>query len=136
MFEKNMLMKVFGYIFIAFWAVYLMMLGFMCYQMFDGGAIEAFDMVDGSMMLILVIDFFLRFGMQETPAQDIKPYKLLPIPIRFLLNVFLMRMGLRVYNFFWFFFLSQNSYLWGAPRLLSLPWSLSAFIPLLSPSVL
>ena len=39
-------------------------------------------------------------------------------------------------GFFWFFFLSQNSYLSDAPRLLSLPWSLSAFIPLLSPSVL
>ena len=105
MFERNMLMKVFGYIFIAFWAVYLMMLGFMCYQMFDGGGHEAFDMVDGGMIFILALDFFLRFAMQETPAQDIKPYKLSPIPIRFLLNVFLVRMGLRIYNFFWFFFL-------------------------------
>lgn len=105
MFEKNMLMKVFGYIFLAFWAAYLMMLGFVSYEMFDGGAIEAFDMIDGGMIVLLAVDFFLRFTMQETPAQDIKPYKLTPLPIKFLLNVFLIRMGLRVYNFFWFFFL-------------------------------
>ena len=105
MFERNMLMKVLGYIFISFWAVYLMMLGFMCYQVFDGGALEAFDRVDGGMIFILCLDFFLRFGMQETPAQDIKSYMLVPMPIRFLLNVFLLRMGLRIYNFFWFFFL-------------------------------
>ena len=105
MFEKNMAMRVFGYIFVAFWAVYLMMLGFVSYQMFDGGAMEAFDVVDGGMIFILALDFLLRFFMQETPAQDIKPYKLVPIPTRFLLNVFLLRMGLRIYNFFWFFFL-------------------------------
>ena len=105
MFERNKLMKVFGYIFIGFWAVYLMMLGFVCYEAFDGGSYEAFDMVNGGMIFILALDFFLRFAMQETPAQDIKPYKLCPIPVHFLLNVFLFRMGLRVYNFFWFFFL-------------------------------
>jgi hypothetical protein len=105
MFEKNRLMRVFGFVFVSFWAAYLMMLGYVCYEMFDGGAIEAFDVVDGCMIFILAIDFFLRFAVQETPAQDIKPYKLTPLPIKFLLNVFLLRMGLRFYNFFWFFFL-------------------------------
>ena len=105
MFERNRLMRVLGAIFITFWAAYLMVLGYMCYQTFDGGTREAFDMVDGGMIFLLALDFFLRFGMQETPAQDIKPYKLTPLPVRFLLNVFLLRMGLRIYNFFWFFFL-------------------------------
>jgi len=104
MFEKNMAMKVFGYIFVAFWAVYLITFGVSFYYLFDGGPLEAFDMVDGGLIIFLAIDFFTRFGMQETPAQDIKPYKLQPIPQNFLLNVFLIRMGLRVYNLFWFFF--------------------------------
>ena len=105
MFEKNMFVKVFSYIFISFWAVYLMMLAFFFYEMFSEGALEAFDMVDGCMIFLLALDFFLRFGMQETPAQDVHSYKLMPIPIRFLLDVFLVRMGLSAYNFFWFFFL-------------------------------
>ena len=105
MFEKNMLMKVFSYVFVAFWAIYLIMLAFFVYEMFDGSAMEAFDMVDGYMIFLLAVDFFLRFGLQETPAQDVHAYKLLPIPIRFLLNIFLIRMGLSAYNFFWFFFL-------------------------------
>ncbi len=105
MFEKNMFVKVFSYIFVAFWAVYLMMLAFFVYEMYSNEAIEAFDVVDGNMIFLLAIDFFIRFGMQETPAQDVHSYKLMPIPIRFLLDVFLVRMGLSTYNFFWFFFL-------------------------------
>lgn len=105
MFEKNNFVRVFSYIFIAFWAVYLMMLGFFVYEMFSQSALEAFDVVDGYMIFLLALDFFLRFGMQETPAQDVHSYKLMPIPIRFLLDVFLVRMGLSLYNFFWAFFL-------------------------------
>lgn len=105
MFEKNRLMKMLGYLFVTFWAVYLIMLAFFVYQLYDGGALEAFDMVDGYMAYLLAFDFLMRFTLQETPAQDIHSYKLLPIPTRFLLNVFLLRMGLSAYNFFWFFFL-------------------------------
>lgn len=104
MFEKNRAMKIFGYIFIAFWAVYMFCFGVSFYFIFEGGSVEAFDMVNGGFVVFLAMDFFIRFGMQDTPAQDIKPYKLLPIPQKFLLNVFLVRMGLRLYNLFWFCF--------------------------------
>lgn len=104
MFEKNLAMKVFGYVFVAFWAVYLMVFGVAFYYMFEGAPIEAFDYVDGGLIFFLALDFFARFGMQETPAQNVKQYKLLNIPNNFLLNVFLGRMGLRLYNVFWFFF--------------------------------
>lgn len=104
MFEKNMAMKVFSYIMVAFWAAYFMFFGWMFYVIFDGGAIEAFDMIDGGMIFFLAIDFFMRFAMQETPAQDVKPYKLLPVSSSFLVNVFLLRQGLSIYNMFWAFF--------------------------------
>lgn len=71
---------------------------------FDGSALESFDWIDGGMLFFLIIDFFVRFGMQETPAQNIKQYKLLNIPTNFLLNTFLLRMGLQLYNLFWAFF--------------------------------
>lgn len=104
MFEKNMVMKMFSYVFIAFWAVYLMALGVSCYSFFSDTALEAFDWVDGGMIWVLIIDFFTRFVMQETPAQNIKQYKLQNIPTGFLLHVFLLRMGLQPYNLFWAFF--------------------------------
>ena len=104
MFEKNMAMKVFGYVFLAFWAAYLLVFGVSFFFLFDGGPLEAFDMMDGGLIIFLALDFFLRFGMQETPAQNVKQYKLLPISTNFLLNTFLARMGMRLYNLFWFFF--------------------------------
>lgn len=104
MLDQNKAMKIFIYIMAAFWAAYLMFFGIM-FGSIDFGAFENFDMIDGGMIWFLVLDFYLRFTMQETPAQEIKPYKLLPIKQNFLLNVFLIRLGLRGYNLFWFFFL-------------------------------
>lgn len=104
MFERNMAMKVFGYVFMAFWAIYLMFFGVAFYFMFSESSIEAYDMINGGCIFFLAIDFCVRFGVQETPAQEIKPYKLLPIPVKFLLNVFMLRIGLGAYNLFWFFF--------------------------------
>lgn len=104
MFERNLAMKVFGYVFVGFWAVYLLFFGVTFYFIFSESSIEPYDMINGGAIFFLAIDFFLRFGMQETPAQEIRPYKLLPIPITFLLNVFMIRIGLKVYNLFWHFF--------------------------------
>ena len=66
MFEKNLAMKIFSYIFIAFWAVYLVMLGFTAYSYFEGSALEAFDWIDGGMIWFLIIDFLSRFPAQFT----------------------------------------------------------------------
>ena len=104
MFEKKLAMKILSYIFIAFWAVYLVMLGFTAYSYFEGSALEAFDWIDGGMIWFLIIDFLSRFSMQETPAQNIKQYKLHNIPTGFLLHTFLLRMGMQPYNLFWAFF--------------------------------
>ena len=104
MFEKNLVMKTLSYVFIAFWAAYLVALGYSAYYYFDGLAYEAFDWIDGGMVWFLIIDFLARFFMQETPAQNIKQYKLQNIPTNFLLNTFLFRMGLHPYNLFWAFF--------------------------------
>lgn len=103
-FEKNKAMKIFSYFFISFWAIYLVVIGVSTYGIFKDTAYEVFDWVNGGLMYFLVVDFFLRFVMQETPAQNIKQYKLMHIPTRFLLNTFLLRMGLQPFNLFWAFF--------------------------------
>ena len=115
MFEKSTFMKFFIYIFMAFWAVYLFFLGIALYAGFEESSREPYDMINGGMIFLLALDFYLRFGMQETPAQEIRPYKLLPIPQKFLLNVFLVRMALRPYNLFWHFLLVPIGFL-SVPR--------------------
>ena len=105
MFEQNKVMKWLGYIFIGFWAVYLVFFGVFFAFVLDGSNYESFDWINGGIIYFLVMDFLFRFGLQETPAQEIKPYKMLPVPQNFLLNVFLLRLGLQAYNFFWGFFL-------------------------------
>ena len=104
MLDKNKAMKIFAYCFIAFWAIYLMVFGFVFAKGFENESIEAYDLLNKGFIIVLIIDFFSRFAMQETPAQIIKPYKLLPIPENFLHNCFLIRIGMSWYNIFWFFF--------------------------------
>lgn len=86
-------------------------IGYCIFFIFNDTNRESFDWINGGMIFILAIDFFLRFIMQETPAQEVKSYKLMPIPMNFLFNIFLVRSGLRGYNFFWFFFLVPFGFL-------------------------
>jgi hypothetical protein len=104
MFEKNVIMKIVSYFIVAFWAVYLMVLGVSFHSFFKDSSLEAFDWIDGGLVWFLILDFFSRFMMQDTPAQNVKQYKLLNIPNHFLLHVFLLRIGMQFYNLFWAFF--------------------------------
>lgn len=104
MLDKNRAMKVFTFIFVGFWAVYLMFFGFLFANVLKDESAEPYDIINGGFIVFLIIDFFTRFGMQETPAQIIKPYKLLPIPENFLHNAFLLKIGLSWGNLFWMFF--------------------------------
>ena len=98
MFEKNVIMKIVSYFIVAFWAVYLMVLGVSFHSFFKDSSLEAFDWIDGGLVWFLILDFFSRFMMQDTPAQNVKQYKLLNIPNHFLLHVFLLRIGMQFYN--------------------------------------
>ena len=70
--EQNKFMKVFVYIFAAFWAVYLMFFGFALGHI-DDLHYEIFDLLDGCMILFMAFDFFVRLTFQETPVQRVKP---------------------------------------------------------------
>lgn len=102
MLEKNKAMKVFMWIMVAFWAGYLLVFGTMFGTLFSSK--PTYNVINGGIIVFLIIDFFTRFAMTETPAHELKPYKLLPINEWSLLKVFLVRIGLRAYNLFWLFF--------------------------------
>lgn len=104
MFEQNKVIRWLSFLFIGFWAVYLVLIGATLARAFDDSNYEAFDWINGGMIWFLAVDFASRFMLQETPAQEVRPYKLLPVSQNFLLNVFLVRLALRPDNLFWFFF--------------------------------
>ena len=101
--EQNKFMRVFVYIFTAFWAIYLMFFGFTIGQI-DNLNYEIFDILDGGMILFLSFDFFVRLSFQDTPVQRLKPYKLLPVSQKTALNIFIIRAMKSSYNLFWLFF--------------------------------
>lgn len=91
------------------WAKLLLYLGaglFIVYLILYGGIIGA--SADGEpatiisfMIIILPIDFFLRFIVQTTPAMMVKPYILLPISRYTAIECFLISSHFSGYNLLW-----------------------------------
>ena len=104
MFDRNRFMKIFTYGMIAFMACYLIFFGVVLGNAFLEGSIEACDMLNQGILFILIFEFFVRFGMQETPAQEVKPYKLMPIPVNAIVHIFLIKRGWNWGNAFFLFF--------------------------------
>ncbi|MBR4643970.1 MAG: hypothetical protein IKO73_02255 [Bacteroidaceae bacterium] len=107
MFEKNRFMK---FLLIFFWLYYAAILLFMGVTMAIGmkgayNGVAAFHVLDGWFLVVLMIDFWIRFILQDTPVNQAKPYTLLPIRRSFLMNVYLIRSGFSIGNLYWGFML-------------------------------
>ncbi len=59
------------------------------------------EMFFGILPFLLLLDFLLRFAVQQTPAQQIKPYSLLPIPKYTCVEVFVVSAMLSSGNLIW-----------------------------------
>ena len=99
LFEQNQVAKVFVYIGLGFMALYLIVIGTMLGWGTRGGD---FSLIFVVMPFLLTIDFFMRFGMQQTPAMLIKPYVLMPIRKARIIDCFLINNLLTSGNFIWF----------------------------------
>ena len=95
--EQNKWAKVLIYFGAVMFAIYLIMYGIIMGSAADGlaGTMMAF------MILILPIDFLLRFIFQTTPAMMVKPYILLPISRYTAIECFLASSHLSGWNFLW-----------------------------------
>ena len=82
-FDRNRFAKFLIYLFTAFWAAYLVLIGVSLSFAFeeDIPGMEPYDALDSVLILFLLIDFLIRF-LFPTPAQEIKPYLLLPVSSR------------------------------------------------------
>ena len=79
---RNRTAKYIIYVLFAFVIIYLMIiaagLAFIVNDS-DNNEISSVEFISALLPFILIIDFFCRFIMQQTPSQIIKPYTLLPI---------------------------------------------------------
>lgn len=103
MYEKNKFGKFWMYLMAIFWAGYLMFFGTTFAFAFDGGATEAYHVLNSGLIFVMAIDFLMRFLFQKTPTQEVKPYLLLPIRRNRLIDFLLIRSGLSGFNFIWLF---------------------------------
>ena len=96
-FEQNQWAKLLMYIGGGFFAIYLIIYGAIIGMAAKG---DAGTMIS-FMILILPIDFLLRFIFQTTPAMMVKPYILLPISRFTAIECFLLSSHVSGYNFLW-----------------------------------
>lgn len=75
----------------------------------ESHGITAVELMCGITPFILAIDFAFRFMMQQTPAQIIKPYILLPLRRYTCVNSFILQSLLSTGNLVWFFVLVPYS---------------------------
>ena len=119
MLEKNRFMKMLAIFMFLYYAAILVLMGVMMPMGFRGmyNGVSAFHVMDGLVLYLLMTDFWMRFMLQETPAQRGRPYALLPIRRSFLMYVYLFSSGFSLGNLFWGFLL--------------VPFGLLAVMPLL-----
>lgn len=106
MYEKNRFGKFFMYFMSLFWIGYLIFFGVNFSLLFAQASpnMEPYHVLNSGLLFVLVIDFILRFPFQKTPTQEMKPYLLLPIKKRKLIDFLLIRSGLSSFNALWLFF--------------------------------
>ena len=103
MYDKNRFGKYAMYAMAAFWAGYLIFFGTTFAFAFDTNSMEPYHIMNSGLIFILALDFILRFPLQKTPTQEVKPYLLLPVKRNTVIDFLLIRSGLSSYNFFWLF---------------------------------
>ena len=126
MFERNRFMKVLAIFMWLYYAAILVLMGVMLPMGFRGmyNGVSAFHVLDGGALYVLILDFWMRLMIQETPAQKGRPYALLPIRRSFLMHNYLSHTALSWGNLYWFFFLVPFGLIAVAPLMGWIPFLL------------
>ena len=104
MYDKNKFGRFWMYLMAAFWAGYLIFFGTTFAFALSEESREPYQIINGGLIIILALDFLIRFPFQKTPTQEMKPCLLLPIKRNRLIDCLLLRSGLSTFNLFWLFF--------------------------------
>jgi len=107
MFERNRFVKWLAIFMIAYYAAIMILMGVVLpmpmSEIYAG--VPAFHVLDGWFWTLIIVDFWIRFVVQDTPANKARPYSLLPISRKFMMRRYLIKAGLTWGNCFWGFFL-------------------------------
>lgn len=99
-FEQGMIAKVLSFLGGCVFVVYLIIIG----SVFGLTAkTEGAGMLMALMPFVVIIDFFMRFIVQQTPDMLVKPYMLLPMSKYAVIECFLLTSLTSIYNFLWLF---------------------------------
>ena len=110
MLEQSMAAKVMMYIGAGIMAIYLVFLGSLFGKMAAEHEVPA--MILGLMVLLLMpLDFLMRFIAQQTPMMFIKPYLLLNMPKKTVVESYLLNLVTSGYNFLWLALLIPYAYI-------------------------
>lgn len=104
MFYRKMAMKVFIICMNLVLLGYLLIIGYMLkdfLQLLRPG-MEPYNLFNKGMVFLLIVDMLFRLSGQETPAVKIRPFLLLPIPKRMVMDCYLFRILLLPINLLWF----------------------------------
>ncbi len=101
-YEQNKVAKTIIYVMGAFAMVYMLFISVMLALIAnDTESYTPYEFLFGIMPFFLVLDFFFRFIGQQTPAQLIKPYSLLPIPKYICVECFIFSSVTSTNNLIW-----------------------------------
>lgn len=105
MFDKNRFAKFLIYFMVAYWAALFLFMGVMLPYAFESSApgMEPYHILNQGLLYILAVDFLTRFVIQTSTSQEIKPYLLMPVKKKKLIDILLLQSATSLYNLFWFF---------------------------------
>lgn len=103
MFENNRFGKYAIFAGGVFWAGYLIFFGVLFGLSLETHSMEGYHLLNGGLIVILALDFLTRLPLQKVPTQDIKPFMLMPIRLKRIVNYILLHSGLNPANLFWMF---------------------------------
>lgn len=107
MYQNNKFGKGFMIFMGIFWGAYLVLFGCVFPIMFRETApgMEPYHVFNKGMWFLFLADFGMRFMAQKLPSSEVKPYALLPVRKRDVLDAHLLLNGLSTYNLIWFLML-------------------------------
>lgn len=105
MFDKNRFAKFLIYFMVAYWAALLLFMGVTLPSAFESAApsMEPYHILNQGLIYVLITDFLVRFVIQTATSHEIKPYLLMPVKKKKLIDTLLLQSATSLYNLFWFF---------------------------------
>ena len=105
MFERNMALKIFTYFMFGFIGLYLLMIGFMIYNVLSehGAYNNVIDSFNYILLYFLLFDFVVKYLGKKSQTMQIAPYLTLPIRRNTLFNFMFVKEFSNIWNLYFLF---------------------------------